>query len=231
MHILAIDSSGGAVGAAIADEQGLTGQLELAAGRQASQTLLPLTQNLLDLCNLSLAEMDALAVTAGPGSFTGLRIGLATVKAWAQALAKPLVAVSTLQALAYGAYERGFLICPILNARRGQLFAALFKEGRRLLDDLLLTPKQLARRLDEWPEPVIFCGEGLAEAQAQLAALLGSRMLLAPPSRHCFLAGSAALVGRQLYLSRQLADASTLEPAYLRPAAAEEQRREAQKNG
>jgi tRNA threonylcarbamoyladenosine biosynthesis protein TsaB len=168
--------------------------------------------------------MEALAVTVGPGSFTGLRIGLATVKAWVQALAKPLLAVSTLEALAYSAYERGSLICPILNARRGELYAALFAEGKRLSDDMLITPAALAKRLQAYEKPLIFCGEGLTEAGGQLAALLGPRMLQAPPQRHCFLAGATALLGRDKYLRKELADPVTLEPAYLRPPAAEEQR-------
>jgi tRNA threonylcarbamoyladenosine biosynthesis protein TsaB len=223
MYVLAIDTSAGAVGAAIADGGGLIGQLELAAGRQASETLLPLVTSLLDLCGLSLAGMDALAVTTGPGSFTGLRIGLATVKAWVQALDKPLLAVSTLEALAYSAYERGHLLCPILNARRGELYAALFAEGKRLLPDMLITPEGLAERLTAYEGPVIFCGEGLAQAGERLAALLGSRMLRAPEQRQSFIAGAAALLGRDKFLAQDLADPILLEPAYLRPSAAEEQ--------
>jgi tRNA threonylcarbamoyladenosine biosynthesis protein TsaB len=219
------------VGAAIADDGGLVGQLELAAGRQASETLLPLTGNLWSLSGLALADTDALAVTCGPGSFTGLRIGLATAKAWVQALHKPLVAVSTLEALAYGAYERGHLLCPILNARRGELYAALFTEGKRLLEDMLITPPALAERLAAYEGPVIFCGEGLAEAGGQLTALLGPRMQRAPRQRHCFLAGAAALLGRAKYLAGELADPITLEPAYLRPSAAEEQLKEAGQHG
>ena len=227
MRILAIDTSASAVGAAIADDSGLIGQLELAAGRQASETLLPLTQSLLDLTGLTLADMDALAVTVGPGSFTGLRIGLATAKAWVQALDKPLTAVSTLEALAYTAAERGHLICPILNARRGDLYAALFAEGERLLADMLITPAALAERTAAYEGPVIFCGDGLAEAGGQLAGLLGSRMRQAPQLRQYFLAGAAAILGRNKYLGDELADPITLEPAYLRLAAAEENRREA----
>jgi tRNA threonylcarbamoyladenosine biosynthesis protein TsaB len=253
MRILAIDASGNAVGAAIADEQGLIGYLELAAGRQASETLLPLTRNLLALSHLTLADIDAFAVTGGPGSFTGLRIGLATVKAWVQALAKPLVAVSTLEALAYSSYERGHLICPVLNARRGDLYAALFAEGTRLLEDMLITPKALAERLKTYDyrsieavlqkvefvgdtafgipsaaglPNIIFCGDGLAEAGTDLAALLGNRMLQAPGQRQCFLAGAAACLAHEKYRRHELADPITLEPAYLRPAAAEENRRE-----
>jgi len=222
MHVLAIDTSVSAVGAAIADEQGLIGQLELAQGRQASETLLPLTKSLLDLSKLRLSDMDVLAVTSGPGSFTGLRIGLATVKAWAQALAKPVVAVSTLQALAYSACERGRLICPIINARRGELYAALFAQGERLLEDMLITPQALAERLAAYSGPVIFCGDGLAEAGEKLTALLGKRMLQAPKQRQCFLAGAAALIGCDKYRQKDLADPITLAPAYLRLAAAQE---------
>jgi tRNA threonylcarbamoyladenosine biosynthesis protein TsaB len=231
MRILSIDTSASAVGAAIADEGGLIGQLELAAGRQASETLLPLTKSLLHLTGLALSDMDALAVTVGPGSFTGLRIGLATVKAWVQALAKPLVAVSTLEAMAYAANERGHLVCPILNARRGELYAALFAQGERLLEDMLITPQALAGRLAAYGSPVIFCGDGLAEAGKELTALLGENMQQAPEQRQCFLAGAAALLGRAKYLRQELADPIMLEPAYLRPAAAEEKRRETELHG
>jgi len=223
MHVLAIDTSATAVGAAIADEQGLIAQLELVHGRQASETLLPLVNSLLTLSGLSLSALDTLAVTIGPGSFTGLRIGLATVKAWTQALDKPLVAVSTLQALAYGAQEHGALVCPILNAQRGELYAALFAEGRRMLDDTLITPPALAALLLAYNSPIIFCGEGLAEAAGQLATLLQERMLIAPPQRQAFMAGATALIGRDKYLAGETVDPVLLEPAYLRLAAAEEQ--------
>ncbi|MCL1905392.1 MAG: tRNA (adenosine(37)-N6)-threonylcarbamoyltransferase complex dimerization subunit type 1 TsaB [Clostridiales bacterium] len=252
MHILAIDTSAFSVGAAISGEEGLIGQLELSYGRQASETLLPLCKSLLSLTGLTLTDMDALAVTVGPGSFTGLRIGLATAKAWSQALVKPIIAVSTLEALAYGASERGHLICPILNARRGELYAALFAEGERLLDDMLITPEALAELLlikrkaplphfssqpilsplaSEYNVPVLFCGEGLAEAEGQLANLLGEKVLKAPEQRQSFLAGAAALLGRKKYLVKDFADPVLLEPAYLRPAAAEENRREAVRYG
>ena len=231
MYILAIDTSASAVGAAIADAGGLIGQLELAAGRQASETLLPLTKSLLSLTGLTLADMDALAVTVGPGSFTGLRIGLATAKAWSQALAKPLVAVSTLEALAFNAVEDRCLVCPIINAQRGELYAALFAEGKRLLDDMLITPKALARRLNAYKERIIFCGDGFVEFGAQLAYLMTDKMLPAPLQRQNFIAGATAIVGRGKYLRNKLADPITLEPAYMRPAAAEELRLGAKRHG
>ncbi|MCL1816025.1 MAG: tRNA (adenosine(37)-N6)-threonylcarbamoyltransferase complex dimerization subunit type 1 TsaB [Clostridiales bacterium] len=227
MNILAIDTSAVSVGAAIADEMGLVCQLELGAGRQASETLLPLLKSLLGLCKLALSDMDALAVTIGPGSFTGLRIGLATAKACAQALAKPLVAVSTLEALAYGAYEHGHLLCPILNARRGELYAALFAEKERLSEDMLTTPLKLVKLVENYSKPVIFCGDGLIEAGTQLADLLGNRMLKTQEQRQYFLAAATALLGRDKYLAGELADPIMLQPRYLRPSAAEENRQEA----
>ena len=122
MRVLAIDTSSSALGAAIADEQGIIGEFGLHTGRQHSEALLPLLQSLLQAAGLSLADMDAFGVTIGPGSFTGLRIGLATVKAWAQALDKPVVAVSSLEALALTAAEAGMLVCPTLDARRDELY-------------------------------------------------------------------------------------------------------------
>ncbi|MCL1974568.1 MAG: tRNA (adenosine(37)-N6)-threonylcarbamoyltransferase complex dimerization subunit type 1 TsaB [Firmicutes bacterium] len=235
MRVLAIDTSTATVGAAIAGEQGIIGQIDLCSGRLASEILLPLCKNLLSLSGMVLADLDALAVTIGPGSFTGLRIGLATVKAWAQALAKPVIAVSSLEALAYGAYESNCFVCPLLNAQRDEVYAALFAEGERLLDDVLITPLVLAERLllaseniDHGPgrlalKPIIICGDGLIKAEAHLAVLLGTRIRRAPVQRQGFLAASTALLGYTKFLAGEIADPVMLEPQYLRLAAAQEQ--------
>jgi len=224
MRVLAIDTSSSALGAAIVDEGGVAAEFGLASGRQHSEVLLPLLESLLAAVKLELTDMAALAVTIGPGSFTGLRIGLATVKAWAQVLALPVIPVSTLEALAYTAAEHGQLICPVLNARRGELYAALFEDGQRLWADMALAPAELAARLAEYARPVIFCGDGLNSEAQILRAVLGGNMREAPPPRRLFMAAAAGVLGREKLLAGETADAAALEPAYLRLSEAEEKR-------
>lgn len=224
MRILVIDTSSSALGAAIVDERGVAGEFGLFTGRQHSEVLLPLVEALLNAAGLKLPDMDALAVTIGPGSFTGLRIGLATVKAWAQVLEKPIIAVSTLEALAYTAAERGQLICPVLDARRGELYAALFENGRRLWPDLAIAPAELAAKLAEYRRPIIFCGDGLIPEAEALRRALGEVMVEAPAQRRLFMAAATGLLAREKLLRGETADAIKLEPAYLRLSEAEERR-------
>lgn len=224
MRLISIDTSSSALGAAIIDDNGVLAECGLASGRQHSEVLLPLVEALLNSARLSLSDMDGIVVTIGPGSFTGLRIGLATAKAWVQALDKPLIAVGTLEALAYTAAETGQLICPVLDARRGELYAALYEDGRCLWPDMAIAPALLAEGLQELGRPIIFCGDGLASEGAALRAVLGHNMREAAAQRRLFMAAAAGLLGREKFLNGETADAVTLEPVYLRLSEAEEKR-------
>lgn len=225
MRILAIDTSTSSLGAAIADENGVLGEFGLHTGRQHSEALLPLLDGLLRAAGLKLAELDAFAVTVGPGSFTGLRIGLATVKAWVQALNKPLCAVSTLEALAYTAFEADKLICPVLDARRNEVYAALFADGKRLTQDMAITPALLAEKLLLCEQPILFTGDGLAAASPALRQTLGEKMLVTTAPRRLFLAATAAVLGLKQAQAGQFVDAAHLTPQYLRLSEPEEKMR------
>ncbi len=221
MYILAIDTSFSALSLAIAKDDQIIANCGLDSGLQHSKVLLNLTDSLLKAADLSLANIDMLAISIGPGSFTGLRIGLATVKAWALALAKPLIAISSLQGLAYTAMEQGFLICPILDARRNQVYATLFDEKKRLLDDQLLKIDDLLLKLKVYQRPIIFCGDALSTYRQQIKDALAENAYFALPERQKFIAAALTQIAAQMYEQGQICDPISLEPNYLRLAEAE----------
>ena len=122
MKILALDSSGIVASVAIVEDNTLLAEYTVNYKKTHSQTLLPMLDEVAKMTELDLSTIDAIAVAAGPGSFTGLRIGSATAKGLALALKKPLVAVPTVEALAYNLYDTNGLICPIMDARRNQVY-------------------------------------------------------------------------------------------------------------
>lgn len=223
MKLLAIDTSATALSAAIADDKGLLGEFALNTGKNHSLGLLPLLDSLLHNAGLALGDMDAFAVTVGPGSFTGLRIGLATAKAWGDATGKPLIAISSLDALARAAGQAGY-VCPMLDARRDQVYTALYLAGERLWPDLALSPTELAERLAQLDGPVYCLGDGLAPYEGELRERLGERLLCSPPERRLVMAPAAAMLAREKYQRGEFTPNQELLPVYLRLSEAEEKR-------
>ena len=134
MKILALDSSGIVASVAIVEDNTLLAEYTVNYKKTHSQTLLPMLDEVAKMTELDLSTIDAIAVAAGPGSFTGLRIGSATAKGLALALKKPLVAVPTVEALAYNLYDTNGLICPIMDARRNQVYTGIYRfENHKLV--------------------------------------------------------------------------------------------------
>ena len=127
MKILGIDSSGLVASAAIADEKNIIAEFTVNNKQTHSQTLLPMIEKVVDMSGIELEQIDAIAIAAGPGSFTGLRIGSATAKGIGLALKKPIVSVPTLEGIAYRVSVFDGLICPIMDARRGQVYTGIYK--------------------------------------------------------------------------------------------------------
>lgn len=224
MKLLAIDTSTSSLSAALLDEDGMVGSFGLLSGRNHSLALLPLLDAMLTQAGLSLPEMDAFAVTIGPGSFTGLRIGAATVQAWGTALDKPLIAVSSSEAMARMlAASNGQTICTLFDARRNEVYAALFEDGERLWPDTAIAPDKLAQRLRALDRPILCGGDGLPAALPYLSAL-GTAFVVAPPQHDRFLAPGAAEIAAEKYRARQFTPAAELLPLYLRLSEAEEKR-------
>ena len=233
MIVLGIDSSSVSGAAAVADGERILGEELIHNGLTHSQTLLPLVEKTLRKAGVTIGDVALFAVTAGPGSFTGLRIGLAAVKGMAAVREVPCVAFSTLEALAFGVPENG-IVCSVLDARRSQFYTALFRreEGRlyRIAEDAALSEEELAARLFPFSEPVRLVGDGALLCYSRLA---GRCSCLVPPEENDrFVKGSAvALLGAER--AGEACAPGELRPEYLRLPQAERElkEREAQAAG
>ncbi len=223
MTILAVDTSSRAASCALLRDGVLAGECYLNIGLTHSQTIMPLVQSLLAHTGAAIGDVDIFAVATGPGSFTGLRIGIATVKGLALALDKPCAGVSTLRSLAENLPLFEGYIAPVMDARRGQFYTALFRrEGgcfSCVAQDLALSIDELRERLAPLPAPVALVGDGAALVAEQLSALPGLR-LVPEHLRHQRAAGIAVLA-TGLAARGQLVSADTLAPLYLRLSQAE----------
>lgn len=166
MKILAVDSSAVTVSCAVADGEKALACGLLNEGLTHSQTLMKLIDETLSNSKIALSDIDCIAISAGPGSFTGVRIGIATVKGIAFAGDIPCVGVSTLEAIAHGALELDGYIAAVMDARREQVYTATFRvhngEVERITEDRAISIAQLADEIKELPETVWFCGDGAA---------------------------------------------------------------------
>lgn len=226
MKLAAIEAASVVGGVALLDGERLLVELRVGRERGLGEQLVALLDRALAEAALRLDDLDALAVSVGPGSYTGVRIGVATVKGLALGVSIRLAAVSSLETLAAGAAGASGLICPVIDAKKGQLYAALFRHapGRlaRVTPDLVLTVDQLAQRIEAEPDAeVLFLGDGLEQYATQLERRLGGR---ARTAARAFWYPRPELTGR--LGQAQIAHGGTvaahaLEPVYLRPAEAE----------
>ncbi len=228
MKILAVDTSAVAASCAVCEDGMVLAESFLNRKLTHSQTILPMMEDMLKNCRLSLDEIDAFAVAAGPGSFTGLRIGISAVKALAFAAEKPAAGVSTLLALAYNLIGTRGIVCPVMDARCGQVYTAVFRGTEtalvRLVADEAVPIEQLFSQLQEVYQkenaPVWFVGDG-----AKLCAEywekhdFGFPAFSAPAARRFARASSAAFAAEQE--SGLFAPAMELNPVYLRLPQAE----------
>lgn len=232
MKILALDTSSKAASAAILEEGELLGEIYSSVGLTHSQTILPMTESLLAATRTALSEIGLFAVTAGPGSFTGLRIGLAAVKGMAFALDTPCLGVSTLESLAYNLLGTPGLICPVMDARCGQVYTALFAGGvdaagggtlHRLREDSAIPLEELFGWLEAEKKPVFLVGDGARLCYNRRKEAGGSveHWQLAPPHLLHQRASSVALAARPAFLAGGGIPADGLVPTYLRLPQAE----------
>ena len=242
MLILALDSTAQVGSVALCEDDGhLLAECTLNTGNTHSETLLPTVEFLLKSCGVTVDDVDLFACTAGPGSFTGVRIGAATVKGIAFGKGKPCVGVSTLEALATNARAFDGIICPCMNARRQQVYNALFacKDGKltRLCEDRALAIEELLGEVSTYAneQRVYLVGDGAElvmdfdETGDRFPALDGSLILLEERLRNQS-GYSVALVALEAYRNGQTCTDAELVPVYLRPSQAERMRMEKLKN-
>ncbi len=236
MKVLALDSSGLVASAAVVESGGadenLLAEYTVNYKKTHSQTLLPMLDEIVRMIELDLHEVDAIAVAAGPGSFTGLRIGSATAKGLGLALEKPLVAVPTVDALAYNLYGTDRLICPLMDARRNQVYTGIyeFQGGRFTVVEPQMAADigEIAEKLCKLDREVIFLGDGASLFRSDLTERLmaGRRIFFAPAHLNKQRAGAVGALALQYIREGKTQTAAEHRPEYLRPSQAERTRAE-----
>jgi len=226
MKVLAVETSSAVISVAVVDEQRLLAEYILNQERNHSMKLMPVVELVLEDALLALKDIDVFAVAHGPGSFTGLRIGVATVKGLAQALKRPVVGVPTLDGLAFNlAYVRG-LICPIMDARRAQVYTSVYRWSGNALERLeeysAMSVEKLIEVLNKWDEPVHFCGDGIFAYRSVIEERMRSRAVFAPPTHALQRASSIAWLALERALAGDTQNYWELQPFYLRKSQAEQ---------
>ena len=228
MKILALDSSGLVASAAVIEDDTLLAEYTICYKKTHSQTLLPMLDEIRKNIELDMNTIDAIAVSAGPGSFTGLRIGSATAKGLGLALDKPLIAVPTLEAMACNLYDTPGLICPIMDARRRQVYTGIFRFSNHQV-----VREQAAKGIDELidevnalGEPAVFLGDGVPVFRSQIEEKMTVPFSFAPVHLNKQKAGAVAALAAAYYKEGKIQTAAEHRPDYLRVSQAERERAE-----
>lgn len=245
MRVLAIDSSGLTATVAVVEETQTVAEYTINYKKTHSQTLLPMIDEVVKMTELDLDTIDAIAVAGGPGSFTGLRIGSATAKGLGLALNKPLIHVPTVDGLAYNVFGCEDIICPIMDARRNQVYTGIYtfskkageKEGRNLVEpvfqvikmQMAVSIEELAERLNRYRRPVVFLGDGVPVYENVLAEKLTVPYSFAPAYMNRQRAAVVGTLAIQYYKSGKFETAEEHRPDYLRVSQAERERAQREK--
>ncbi|MCL2253952.1 MAG: tRNA (adenosine(37)-N6)-threonylcarbamoyltransferase complex dimerization subunit type 1 TsaB [Lachnospiraceae bacterium] len=228
MKVIAIDSSGLVASVAIVEDELLIAEYNIQYKKTHSQTLLPMLDEIKKMTELSLETVDAIAIAAGPGSFTGLRIGSSTAKAFGFALNIPLVEISTLEALAYNLYGTDKLICPLMDARRNQVYTGIYEfnnyELSALLSGCVISIDEISTMLNQTNREVILIGDGVAVYIEMLKSLLTVPYHLAPAHQNRQRAASMAVLAMKHLKEGKTVDASNHAPIYYRMSQAEREK-------
>ncbi len=222
MLVLGVETSTMQGGVALVRKDRLMSEYLLNVETTHSERLLPAIDRMLRDAGVGLDAVSGFAVSIGPGSFTGLRIGLSTVKGLAYASGLPVVGVPTLEALAWSAPFAAFQVCPVLDARKEEVYAALFRFEQgllvRLMGDTALAPEALCSKIRK---PTLFLGDGLPIYGALFRRILGDRMLVPPLASRGARPACVAELGRQRLERGERDTTDSLVPRYLRPSQAE----------
>lgn len=245
MRVLAIDSSGLTATVAVVEETQTVAEYTINYKKTHSQTLLPMIDEVVKMTELDLGTINAIAVAGGPGSFTGLRIGSATAKGLGLALNKPLIHVPTVDGLAYNVFGCEDIICPIMDARRNQVYTGIYtfskkageKEGRNLVEpvfqvikmQMAVSIEELAERLNRYRRPVVFLGDGVPVYENVLAEKLTVPYSFAPAYMNRQRAAVVGTLAIQYYKSGKFETAEEHCPDYLRVSQAERERAQREK--
>lgn len=230
MKILGLDSSGIVASVAIVEDDVLIAEYTVNYKKTHSQTLLAMLDEIAKMTELDLNSIDAIAVAAGPGSFTGLRIGSATAKGLGLALKKPLIAIPTVEGLAYNLYDISGLICPIMDARRKQVYTGIYRftdHQLKVVEDQMAVPMEtVIEKLNQYGEAVTFLGDGVPVFHELIAEKMTVPYSFAPAHVNKQRAAAVAALGEIYYRQGKTETAMEHVPDYLRVSQAERERAE-----
>lgn len=245
MKLIALDSSGLVASVAVLCDQELVGEYTINHKKTHSQTLLPMLDELKSMTELELDTVDAIAVAGGPGSFTGLRIGSATAKGLAWTMNVPVISVPTIDAMAYHFYGSDKLICPVMDARREQVYCGIYTFERVadkqdsgdtgyfgtyrlkiIKESCAISVEELVGQLNQLAQDVIILGDGVPVYQEKIKELLKVPYSFAPAHCNRQRAANVAVLGAAYYAEGKVQAAKDHAPEYLRLSQAERERME-----
>lgn len=224
MNLLCIDTSGPVAGVALIEDGVIRYEAMAVNAFTHSQSMLPMVEEAYTRTGLAVCNTDYFAAVVGPGSFTGVRIGVSTVKGLAHAAGKPCLGVDALESMALGVQPFPGVICPMQDARAGQVYGAAFQGGtmERLLADAPIKLEEFLEKAAAFGQPMLFLGDGMPVHQERIAALLGEKARFAPAHLRFLRPAAAALLAWE---KREAAGSYLdLQPLYLRAPQAERQK-------
>lgn len=228
--ILGIDSSSLVASVALIDDTTIIAEYTINLKKTHSQTLLPMIDEIIKMTGIDKKEIEAIAVTNGPGSFTGLRIGAATAKGLAFALDIPIIGVSTIKAMAYNYNHCNKLICPIMDARRNQVYTGIYEcqneELKEILEPCAVSIVELIDKILKLDREIIFIGDGIPVYQDYINENLSVCHYFANNHLNRQKSSSLAALAIQMYKNGQAENADSFAPRYMRLSQAERERLE-----
>lgn len=218
MITLAFDTSSDTVSAAVLDHEMVRAEMVLKSDRNHGETILPLIETVCRDARVAMDEIDLFALTVGPGSFTGIRVGVSTVKGFALTGDRPVVTVSSLDALACNSDGAFPVVCPMIDARQQQIYTALYRWGKtpfpeRIADECATSPREFLEGLEG---RVLFLGRGAEKYAREIEEIMGDRASLAPPFHNHIRAGTVGYIGLKKFRDGDIVNPVQLVPRYLR---------------
>ena len=225
MLTLAVDTSGLTASCAVVEDGKVIAEISTKHGKTHSQKILPMIKTTLSMLDKDMKEVDLFAVSIGPGSFTGLRIGVVTIKGLAYSLKRPACGIPTLDALAYSMPDFKGIISPMLDARNNQVFTAFYRkiDGHleKLDADSGITIKEWINKAGTYNEDIIILGDAVDIHLSELKEVLGDRIVCPQQAMTYPRASATALLAEEAYYNNRVTSAYELEPFYLRKSQAE----------
>lgn len=221
MKILAFDTSGPVASVAVTDGETVLGEYSLNHGKTHSQVIIHMADELLKRLDIGAGDIDLFAAAIGPGSFTGLRIGVTSVKAMAYATEKPVIGVPTLDALAFGNIQSiGLMACPMIDAKNGTVYSALYKMNddtlERIIDYSWISVEEMLAKISNFEESTIFTGDGAIVHHELIKSKLGLKAVFARPNQMLQRASSVALLALDEYNAGKRGKVEDMVPFYIR---------------